>query len=120
MTGHEALDTAIAEIEAFYWRDSRALTQSGANRNRIVIECVEVLERLRDAEPPAAPAPWTAERHALLVLLDECRDAIQALTTVQVRLHNISPTLASRIDAVIEAANESNRLAALLREREGK
>jgi hypothetical protein len=57
----------------------------------------------RFAQIAKALPPFT--RHELLLLLDEARDAIQALTVVQVRLHNISPTLAKRIDDVIDKAN---------------
>jgi hypothetical protein len=58
----------------------------------------------RTTETVVVDRAWAKDPRAwaLAQLLIECRDALPALTTVQCRLHNISPSLADRIDTALE------------------
>lgn len=91
------------ELEA--WRVQTAQLKAAAEAR------VQALTAEREALRSQVEGLRT-ERHNLLILLDECRDAIQPLTTAQTKLYNISLTLARRIDNVIDAANEANKKAA--------
>jgi len=100
----EPIESAVRAIEADW--AARGGQQAGTPRARELRTAIEAeLARLT-----AERDTLRQERHRLLILMDECRDAIQPITTVQMRLHNISPTLARRIDAVINEANERNRM----------
>jgi hypothetical protein len=54
------------------------------------------------SQKPETFEEWQAKGKELLALLLECRDALPAINTVQARIHNVSLTLAYRIEAAME------------------
>lgn len=100
----ETLEQAKAIMARLHGQIDAVLMRSTNALRPIWVEFDEAITKLA---LPAVPQDGqvTLDRHGLFLLLDECRDAIQPLTQAQVRLHNISQTLASRIDSVIKAEN---------------
>jgi hypothetical protein len=68
---------------------------------RAICECPECLEK---SDTTMLDEEWKKEPRAqeMARLLVECRDALPAISLVSARLHNISPTLADRVEAVLK------------------
>ena len=69
-----------------------------------------------DEARDAAYYRWKLER--VIPVMQEARDALCALTVAQIKLHNISPTLANRMDYAGEA-NAETYMAAMSAEGKG-
>lgn len=51
---------------------------------------------------PETLEEWREKAKQLLALLLECRDALPAISAASARLHNVSLSLADRIEAAME------------------
>ena len=63
---------------------------------RVLADCSAELTELRQVKEDADYYKWRLEE--IIPLFQEARDALTAITVVQMKLHNISPSLADRMD----------------------